>query len=112
MEFYRRSHVFCFPSLAETSGNVLLEAMAMCLPVVTINRGGPAEIVDDTCGYRIEPVSPEYVKKEMARILSQLAKDTDRIIELGSNARQRVATNYTWDKKGEILRDIYSNVID
>ena len=38
------------PTLIESGGAVLLEAMAMGLPVISTDWGGPADYVDDSCG--------------------------------------------------------------
>jgi glycosyltransferase involved in cell wall biosynthesis len=40
-----QSHLFCLPSVRESGGAVLLEAMAGARPVVALDFGGPAEII-------------------------------------------------------------------
>ena len=42
----RSAHVFCLPSVRESGGAVLLEAMASGVPILAVNYGGPAEVVD------------------------------------------------------------------
>ena len=42
--------VFLFPSLHDSGGMVVLEALCRGLPVVCLDLGGPGQIVDDTCG--------------------------------------------------------------
>jgi len=59
MQFYREADIFCFPTLAETTGNVLLEAMAMGLPVVSTKYGGPMAVVDRESGILVEPNAPD-----------------------------------------------------
>lgn len=48
---YASAHVFLFPSLRESGGNVVLEALSAGLPVVCCDLGGPRMFVDSTCGY-------------------------------------------------------------
>jgi glycosyltransferase involved in cell wall biosynthesis len=51
----RGSDVFVLPSLRESGGVVLLEAMAVGLPVVASRWGGPGVHVDDATGIRVAP---------------------------------------------------------
>ncbi len=54
---YRRCDVFVFPSISETYGNVLIEAMGCGLPCVVASGGGPLSFVND--GYNGLLVQPE-----------------------------------------------------
>ena len=47
----KKAHVFCLPSVR--GGAVLLEAMAIARPVIAIDFGGSAEIVDDGVGVKL-----------------------------------------------------------
>ena len=44
---YAAADVFCFCSQTDTFGQVVLEAHASGLPVVAVDAGGPAELVED-----------------------------------------------------------------
>lgn len=46
-DFYAASDLLVFPSLTETQGLVLLEAMATGLPVVAVDAGGVSSVVDN-----------------------------------------------------------------
>lgn len=48
-EKYPNYDVFLFPSLHDSSGNVILEAMSFGLPIICLDIGGPATLVDNTC---------------------------------------------------------------
>lgn len=54
-EQYRHHDVLLFPSLHDSSGNVILEAFAHGLPAVCLNLGGPGELVNQTNGISVEP---------------------------------------------------------
>lgn len=47
---YNRHDVFFFPSLHDSGGMVVLEALAHGLPVVCFDLGGPGAIVNECCG--------------------------------------------------------------
>lgn len=46
-DYYRAADVFVFPSLTDTFGMVMLEAMACGLPIAAYNVTGPKDIVTD-----------------------------------------------------------------
>ncbi|GAB2577693.1 glycosyltransferase family 1 protein [Dyella jejuensis] len=51
---YASADLFPFPSLSETFGNVILEALSSGLPVVAYNEGAAREhLIDDHNGFRI-----------------------------------------------------------
>ena len=55
-EIYASSDVFFFPSVTETFGNVVLEAMASGLPCVVADGGGSGDfIVDGVDGFKCNP---------------------------------------------------------
>ena len=45
-----QAHVWCLPSVRESGGAVLLEAMSCARPVIGIAHGGPAEIITPDIG--------------------------------------------------------------
>ena len=49
---YAKHHAFLFPSLHDSSGNVVLEAMSHGLPVVCFDLGGPGVLVTDRIWHR------------------------------------------------------------
>jgi glycosyltransferase involved in cell wall biosynthesis len=47
MRIYASADLFAFPSATDTFGNVIIEAQASGLPVVVVDKGGPAEQVSE-----------------------------------------------------------------
>ena len=52
-KLYPEHDVMLFPSLHDSSGNVVLEALSHSLPVICLKIGGPGIIVNSSCGYAI-----------------------------------------------------------
>jgi len=52
-DYYRTADVFVFPSLRDSGGMAVLEAMAHGLPVVCTEIGGPGVIVNWRCGRKL-----------------------------------------------------------
>jgi glycosyltransferase involved in cell wall biosynthesis len=90
-ELYGSHDALLFPSLHDSGGMVVLEAMARGLPVVCLALGGPGLIVDNTCGLKIDVEGRSRSDVEMALIqaLEQLARDPHLIARLRTGAKQK-----------------------
>jgi glycosyltransferase involved in cell wall biosynthesis len=109
-DFYREADVFVFPSYREPGGNVAFEAMAAGLPLIVSDRGGPAAAVDDTCGRRVTPRSPDQYAGAIADAIGELADDRALRLRLGAAGRRRVADLALWDRKIDYLDRLYAEV--
>jgi glycosyltransferase involved in cell wall biosynthesis len=103
--------LFLFTSLRDTSGNVLLEAMAAGLPAVTLLHHGAAEISTDQTAIRVLPTTPARTAREIAEAMVRLARAPELRREFGENARRRIAELYVWDTKAEQMDRIYRKVV-
>ena len=64
---YLASDIFVFPSLRETTGTVLFEAMANKLPIVTFDQNGAALLVNKSCGRKVNVNQPvDDIRAEFA----------------------------------------------
>ena len=52
-DVYRAHDIFFFPSLRDSGGMVVLEALSNGLPVICFDLGGPGKIVVSECGYKV-----------------------------------------------------------
>lgn len=97
---YSNSDIFVFPSLRETTGTVLFEAMVNGLPVVTFNQNGAALLINDECGIKVNVDQPiEDIKMEFANKLKLLIEDFGLRKKMGRAAHKRIVNNYTWSEK-------------
>ena len=106
-ELLARHDLFLFTSLRDTSGNVLLEAMAVSLPAVTLLHHGAAEIATDATALRVPVRSRAETAAALAAALVRLARSRELRRELGRAAAARILDTYVWDRIGEELDRIY-----
>lgn len=94
---YDEHDVFLFPSLHDSGGMAVLEAMSHGLPVVCFDLGGPGMLVDETCGRVIatERARRAAVIPAIARALALLAKDPGLRKKLAVGAAHQ-ALRYRW----------------
>ncbi len=85
--------VFVFPSLFEGFGLVLLEAMAMGLPILTTTHTAGPDLIDDgTEGFIVPIRSAEAI----AAKLELLQRNPSLSEKMGEKAKAR-ATTFTWE---------------
>jgi glycosyltransferase involved in cell wall biosynthesis len=111
LEHYNQCDMFVFPSLAETGGTVVLEAMAMSRPVLAVRRGGPAESVAPEAGFLIDPKDPEYLVERIKETFLEVLANRELIVEKGAGARKAVEDRHDWSKKGDALMGMYEQVL-
>ena len=108
---YQAHDIFCFPSLNESGGMVILEAMACGLPVITTDYGGPSHTVTQTCGIKIKPEEYESFVEKIADAMAALIQDKKRRKVLGRNARFRVERHFSSRALEEKILSVYGEVI-
>jgi glycosyltransferase involved in cell wall biosynthesis len=104
-------HVFCLPSVRESGGAVLLEAMACARPVIALDFGGPGEIVNAAVGALLPMVSPEQVTADLATTLHDVFLDPDSWRRRGLAGRRLVERQYSWQAKITAAQGIYRDVL-
>jgi glycosyltransferase involved in cell wall biosynthesis len=105
---YREADILVLTSEFEGTPNVILEAMASGLPVVSVGVGGVPEIVENhVTGFLIEP----YDELEMADALIRLIHEPDLRYEFGCAARRFIELNRTLNHLPRILTDFYQAVL-
>lgn len=105
------SDVLVLPSLMECGGAVVLEAMAMGLPVIATNWGGPADYLDDGCGILVDPVSPAQFVDGLVAAMEKLAASPELRERLGRNGRKKILEMYDWERKVDRMMQIYDEVL-
>lgn len=99
--------VLVHPSLHDSGGYVIIEAMAAGRPPVCLDLGGPGVLVTLETGIKIPAVCPAQVVRDLAEALCRLASNPKFRASLGYAARVRVTTDFIWDRKGTKLADSY-----
>lgn len=70
-EWMKKSAFLVQPSISETFGLVLCEAMSTGLPVITCNTSGPSEFVTTNCGILIDPMNIDAIATAMRKIIEK-----------------------------------------
>ena len=108
---YNKADVFIMTSIRETTGTVLLEAMAHGMPIITINKFGGAVLLDDSCAWLYEGNSLESYIDSLASCIIECIQNPQEVAKKGAEARRR-AEQYTWEEKDKFYCEIYKNLIE
>ena len=107
----QQADVFVLPSLFECGGAVVLEAMAMGLPVIATAWGGPADYLDQSCGILVKPNSRESLIAGFASAMTLLAQSPALRERLGQAGLSRARAEFDWERKIDRITDLYELAI-
>jgi len=105
---YAAADAFVFPSDTETFGNVVLEAAASGLPVLTVDAGGVTEtVVANETGLLVPPRDASALAAAMVELISS----PELRVRLGAEGRRR-AENCSWTRILEGVIESYRTLVD
>ena len=104
-ELYRKSDFVILPSLKETFGCVLIEALSTGKPVLATNCGGPQSIVNEKVGLLVQPGSSQDLVLGIQKMLKTL--DQYKADEI----RQYAVMNYSAQVLGVVLKELYDQIL-
>lgn len=110
-EIMSGKHLFCITSMYDLTATVTLEALSFGMPIVCPDLFGFAEVVNDTCGYKIPAVSPAAMKKRLAEIIAHLYRHEEERTQLSHGAIGR-ANDFNWDRKLDQLNEVYRRALE
>lgn len=97
---YQQAQAFVFPSLVETFGNPLLEAMASALPIICARAAALPEVATD-CALYAEPDDAV----DLARCIGLVLDDPALAAELTGKGLERVR-EFTWQRTAQATAEI------
>jgi glycosyltransferase involved in cell wall biosynthesis len=104
--FMRASRVLVLPSHYEGMPNVVMEAMASGLPVVTSRVEGSEELLGDTRDAQSFEVGDET---SMVRLISHFADHSQAARQIGLENQNRMRDHFSIEKMVDRYRDLYQS---
>jgi len=105
VKYYQNAKGFIFPSLHESFGLPILEAMACGCPVITSNTTACFEISKDVA-INIDPTSVQEIKKAMLKLMED-NQHISVMIEKGL----KHASKFSWKRSAESHYNLFKRVI-
>ncbi|MBU2234834.1 MAG: glycosyltransferase family 4 protein [Proteobacteria bacterium] len=100
--------IFCLPSRNEGMGKVLVEAMAMGIPIIASNIGGIKDIVRPEENGLLVPVGDAAA---WAEAISRLCRDPERRRRMGDAGRQ-MAPRYSSEEMVKMIDQLYGKLLN
>ena len=106
-ELYAEHDIFVFPSIVEGLPNVLMEAMANGMPVITTETCGMPDIIEnDFNGLLIPPADAAALEEAVLR----LANCEDLRRKVGTAARETME-RFTWERTARMMESLFKRAL-
>lgn len=106
LEVMARCDVLAFSSLLEATSTTVMQALSLGLPVVCMRHCGYGDVVDESCGIRIEIHRPAKVIQGFAKAFEKLVCEPALVEQLSHGALER-ARVHSWDCLADLIRQAY-----
>jgi len=110
LEEMRDADVFVFTGLQEGTSTVVMEALALGLPVICHDACGMGVAVNNTCGIKVPMNGPRASQSGFAAAIRSLLADPRRVQDLSAGALAR-AKELSWDQKARQIAAVYNAVL-
>lgn len=98
LESFSQYRGVVLPSIEDANGIVIQEAMALGLPPICLDWGGPSLLVEHgRSGYLVEPTSIDHITSGLAECMDRLSQDGE-LAEAMSVAARDTAQQWRWTK--------------
>ena len=104
------SDLFLLPSFQEGIANVVLEAMALGVPVISTNCGGMEEVIEDGLNGYLIPIRDSIAISNSITYFINI--DSKTRIEMIDNAKKTIFKNHILDNQVEKISKIYTEIIN
>jgi len=104
---YANNDIFIFPSVSETFGRPMIEALASGIPVVAADVAVNREVLGD-CALYYSPFRPG----ELVQCLKTLNDNPDLRADLATRGRERVTQCFNWDDHMDRLVELLGRLAE
>jgi glycosyltransferase involved in cell wall biosynthesis len=96
-----------FPSIREFGGGVVLEAMALGVPPLIVDYGGPSELVTPETGFTVPLSNRVSIIDALRRQLTDLVARPQLVDQRSETGRRRALSEFTWEAKAQRVLNLY-----
>ena len=106
-QIMKRCDVFALPSLKELGGGAVVEGMATGLVPLTVDYGGPGEVVEKSFGFKVPMGTEAELIRDLAAVMQQLVDQPQLLIQKRDKARAFAFDRFSWGQKARQTLSVY-----
>ncbi|MDO8879939.1 MAG: glycosyltransferase [Coriobacteriia bacterium] len=103
----RQATAMVHPALHDSSGNVVVEAMACGLPVITLKTGGSAVLADERVAVMVRPSSWRSTVDDLASAMIRIVEEPVHREALSSECRSYAKSRFSLVALGDRIERVY-----
>lgn len=107
LEYWQASDLFAFPSEREGMPNVILEAMAMGMPIVASQTGGVTDLLDNSTAWLVPPGDPQAFSAAIDEALANPSLSAQK----GAKARSIAEESYSLQSVAKQYEELYKRIL-
>lgn len=108
-DLVRKASFAVLPSLEESFGNTMAEAMALAVPVISTTAGSIPELIENN---RTGVLVPPGSAQALSMAIRSLANDPARRKGLALAAQAKVRAEYSWDAVAARFEGVYAAALE
>jgi len=109
-ELFAGCDALIFPSLRDSQGTIVLEAMARGVPIIALDHQGVGTVVPADAGVKVAVTTPQQTIAGLAEAMRMLADDPERRLAMG-RAAAAFSAEQTWEKRVARMSVWYEEVV-
>ncbi|MEM6805506.1 MAG: glycosyltransferase family 4 protein [Bacteroidota bacterium] len=110
-DYYRNHDVFFFPSLRDSFGSQLLEAMSYKLPILSLNLFGAKVFVPEDAGIKVEVINRVQCVEDLEKALVRFLEEPVFRLRAGE-AGHAFALSQNWPDRIRRMQKIYAELLE
>ena len=111
MNMYLQNDVMLFPSLHDSGGFVVVEALSQGIPVISLKVGGPEVNLKNGGGILIELTSYHEIVESIVDALKSIKCNREEYVNNVINAQNTTLKDLLWENKCRIIDSEYNKAI-